>query len=248
MAVLIFDLFNFNQLYSWTTISVIMVVGYFFIAGISYYYFYNLRVKKWRKKKVQQKKPSTSVVRQEILYSSITLLIYCGTSWVIYYCYNQGITNIYFEIEKFGWPYFLISIILSILIHDTYFYWTHRLIHTGYLFKLIHRTHHISHNPTPWAAFSFHPIEGIISVGYIPIIVFSIPIHPMSLFIFLSIMTLVSITGHLGYEIFSTQFLKGNIGKWINSSTFHNKHHQIAKYNFGLYFTYWDRIMGTFKN
>ncbi len=247
MAVLSLHLFYLDRLYNWTTISLIMVVGYFFLAGASYYYFYKLRVKKWYKKKVQPKKPSTSMVRLEILYSSITLLIYCGTSWIIYYCYGLGITKIYFEIEKFGWSYFLISIICSILIHDTYFYWTHRLIHLRYLFKFIHRTHHLSHNPTPWATFSFHPIEGIISVGYIPIIVFLIPIHPLSLFIFLSNMTLVSIVGHLGYEVFSIQFLKGNFGKWINSPTFHNKHHEIAKYNFGLYFTYWDRIMGTFK-
>ncbi|MBA3898994.1 MAG: sterol desaturase family protein [Bacteroidetes bacterium] len=38
---------------------------------------------------------------------------------------------------------------------------------------------------------------------------------------------------------------KSKIGKWQNTSTNHNIHHQYSKSNYGLYFTFWDSLMGT---
>lgn len=34
-------------------------------------------------------------------------------------------------------------------------------------------------------------------------------------------------------------------GKWLNTSTNHNMHHKYGKGNYGLYFTFWDDLMGT---
>jgi Delta7-sterol 5-desaturase len=31
----------------------------------------------------------------------------------------------------------------------------------------------------------------------------------------------------------------------MNTATHHNMHHQLLKHNFGLYFNFWDRLMGT---
>ena len=42
--------------------------------------------------------------------------------------------------------------------------------------------------------------------------------------------------------------LTGIVGKWINTSVNHNLHHQYFKGNYGLYFTFWDRMMGTIRN
>jgi len=32
---------------------------------------------------------------------------------------------------------------------------------------------------------------------------------------------------------------------WINATTHHDLHHSSFHYNYGLYFTWWDRMMGT---
>jgi sterol desaturase/sphingolipid hydroxylase (fatty acid hydroxylase superfamily) len=32
---------------------------------------------------------------------------------------------------------------------------------------------------------------------------------------------------------------------WINATTHHDLHHSSFQYNYGLYFTWWDRLMGT---
>ena len=36
--------------------------------------------------------------------------------------------------------------------------------------------------------------------------------------------------------------------KWINTSVNHNLHHQYFKGNYGLYFLFWDRMMGTIRS
>jgi len=236
------------DLYNWWFISLLMFLGYFLVAGFTFYLFNYFFKRRLAYLKIQKKYPTPKKIIVEIKYSIITLLIYAVSSWLIYESYELGWTQIYFDINDRSMLYWIFSLVLMIIIHDAYFYWSHRLMHQPKLFKIIHLTHHRSINPTPFASFSFHPLEAIISIGYIPIIIFLIPCHPMALFIFLTIMISINIFGHLGYELFSNRVMENRLGKWINASTYHNRHHKEVNYNFGLYFTFWDRIMKTFKN
>ena len=38
----------------------------------------------------------------------------------------------------------------------------------------------------------------------------------------------------------SSRWKKNPFLKWLNTSTFHNHHHQFFKGNYGLYFIFWD--------
>ncbi len=182
---------------------------------------------------------------REFIYSFITFLIFSLIAVCGFYLSETGYTFLYNDISQFGWAYFFISILLMLLLHDTYFYWTHRLMHHKALFNLFHKVHHLSNNPSPWAAFAFHPLEAVVEGGILLLIIFVIPSHPMAIFIFLLIMTVMNVLGHLGYEIYPENFLKHPIGKWNNTSTHHNMHHRLVKCNYGLYFNIWDKIMGT---
>jgi lathosterol oxidase len=53
--------------------------------------------------------------------------------------------------------------------------------------------------------------------------------------------------GHLGFELYPKNFTRHWFGKWINTSVAHNMHHQYFTGNYGLYFTLWDRAMGTLR-
>lgn len=236
-----------QHIYTWWFDSTAIFLRYFILAGVGYLIFYTWKQSSFSSLKIQKRVPSVKIILKEISYSIITLIIYCVTSWAIFTLKKSGLTKIYLDIHQYSYGYFILSVIIMVMLHDTYFYWTHRFMHSPTIFKIVHKTHHLSYNPTPWAAFSFHPLEAILSVGIIPVIVFTIPCHPFALFSFLTFMTIINVMGHLGYEIFPKGFINSSIGKWQNTSTNHNIHHQKSNSNFGLYFTFWDRVMGTYR-
>src|SRR5436309_12418620 len=45
----------------------------------------------------------------------------------------------------------LLSLIGSLLVFDTWFYWFHRLIYTGALYGRVHRWHHLTMTPVAWS-------------------------------------------------------------------------------------------------
>ena len=76
-------------------------------------------------------------------------------------------------------------------------------------------------------------------------IIFIIPLHPTALLIFHTISTAINVYGHLGYELYPSGWAQHPLGRWINTSVAHNAHHDQARYNYGFYFLFWDRWMGT---
>ncbi len=56
-----------------------------------------------------------------------------------------------------------------------------------------------------------------------------------------------NVYGHLGYEVYPKEFSRAWLGRWINTSVNHNQHHQFFNGNYGLYFLWWDRWMGTLR-
>jgi len=240
-------MFFFNE-NSWMTGAIVFILRYILVAGFAYFLFYIWKKKKLSHLKIQQKLPETKQVRSEIIFSILTLLIYSGSVSIMLFWHKKGITKIYLDINEYGFFYLISSIIVMIFLHDTYFYWTHKLMHKSRWLYKFHKIHHQSKNPTPWAAFSFHPVEAIISLGIIPLIIFGIPTHPLALMGFITYMTLYNVLAHLGYEVFSKKFINHPIGKWQNTATSHNLHHQIGgNFNLGFYFSIWDRVMGTYK-
>ena len=221
---------------------------YFILAGIAFLLFYVLFRKQVVYKKIQNRFPKFKDYLREMVYSSITICIFALVPVLI--VKNPSVapyTTYYTHIEKFGWFYFFAAFPLMFMVHDTYFYWAHRLMHHKKLFNLFHLVHHQSTNPSPWAAYSFHPLEAIVEAGIFPVFLFTIPIHPIHLLIFFLIMIIYNVYGHLGYELYPRGFNRHWLGKWINTSINHNQHHQYFRGNYGLYFTFWDRIMGTIR-
>ena len=112
---------------------------------------------------------------------------------------------------------------------------------------MFHLIHHKSTNPSPWAAYAFHPLEAVVESLIFVIFLFTIPVHTAHLNFFFVFSLFYNVYGHLGFELYPKGFNKNWFGKWVNTSTAHNQHHQYFKSNYGLYFTFWDRLMGTFR-
>jgi lathosterol oxidase len=230
--------------------SLVQRIGsrYFLAAGIAFLMGYVILRNKVKAKKIQSRFPENKDYFREIGYSISTILIFALVPLLI--LKNDAIrpyTQFYTDIRQHGTFYFIAAFPIMLILHDSYFYWTHRLMHHPAIFRYFHLVHHKSTNPSPWAAYSFHPLEAIVEAGIFPLLLFVVPIHTLHLFIFFIFMILYNVYGHLGYELYPKNFSRHPIGKWINTSVNHNQHHQYFKGNYGLYFLFWDRIMGTIR-
>ncbi|MET0240940.1 MAG: sterol desaturase family protein [Sphingobium sp.] len=185
-------------------------------------------------------------MRREVGWSLLSALIYGIPAGIVAWGWQaHGWTRIYTDVHAFPLWYLPLSLLLYLAAHDTWFYWTHRLMHRPWWFRRLHAVHHDSRPPTAWAAMSFHPWEALSGAIVIPALVFFIPIHVAALGLVLGIMTLMGVTNHMGWEMFPRRLVEGRAGRWIITATHHHKHHDAYRGNYGLYFRFWDRLCGT---
>jgi sterol desaturase/sphingolipid hydroxylase (fatty acid hydroxylase superfamily) len=215
---------------------------------VAYLIFYVIKRNVWQYRRIQLRFPVANDYRREIGYSLLTAVIFALVGYLTFMTPFKQFTQLYSSIEEFGIVYLIASIPILLLVHDTYFYWTHRAMHHPAIFKWAHHTHHKSTNPSPWAAMAFHPVEAVVEALYVTLASLIIPLHPLAIAIFLLIMMTYNVYGHLGYELYPRGFATSRLGKWINTSVNHNQHHQYFKGNYGLYFLWWDRWMGTLRS
>jgi Delta7-sterol 5-desaturase len=225
--------------------SVGLGIRYALFAGLAWLLGYVVFKRRWFHRKIIAQFPPGSEVWREIRYSGVSLVIFGMTAAATAFAAKQGWTQLYWNIQKFGWIWFVLSIGIAILLHDTYFYWTHRLMHHRRLFRYFHRVHHLSHNPTPWASYAFAPLEAVVQAGIFPLAVIIMPMHPLAFVIFMFWQITYNVIGHTGYEIHPPWLMDTWLGRVLNTPTNHAMHHERMRGNYGLYFNVWDRLMQT---
>ena len=230
----------------WPDIFLLDLLRYLIPTSIFFTLFWVIGRKWWQHLFIQKVFPKQTQLWKEFGYSMSTVLIFSLVGFGIYSSERAGVvTLIYSKISDYGVVYMIVSFILTLVFHDFYFYWTHRLMHLKRLFKYVHRVHHESTNPSPWAAYAFHPWEALVQAMVLPIMVFTMPLHPLTIFLFLTYMIVRNVIGHLGFEILPKGFTKNKWVNWNTAITHHNMHHEHFHYNYGLYFSWWDRLMKT---
>lgn len=185
-------------------------------------------------------------IRREIGWSLASAAIYGVPAGVVAWGWQtRGWTRIYTDWS--AWPlwYAPLSVLLYLLAHDAWFYWTHRFMHRPRPFRLAHAVHHASRPPTAWAAMSFHPWEALTGAVVIPALAFLVPIHPAMLGLVLATMTVMGVTNHMGWEMFPRRLVNSPLGQWLITASHHHRHHEEYQCNYGLYFRFWDRLCGT---
>jgi Delta7-sterol 5-desaturase len=185
-------------------------------------------------------------MRREIGWSLASAAIYGVPAGIVAWGWdNRGWTLIYAGLGDYPLWYWPVSILAYLAAHDTWFYWTHRLMHRPFWFRAAHAVHHASRPPTAWAAMSFHPWEAVTGAVVIPALVFLVPIHVAALAVVLGVMTVMGVTNHMGWEVFPRRLVNGALGGWLITATHHQRHHDAYRGNYGLYFRFWDRACGT---
>ena len=222
----------------------IIVFRYFLMAGAFWLTFYRFRPLRFNQRQIYAKLPDTKIQLYEIKWSVVTGIFFTLSAMVMGLMWQMGWTKIYLNFNEYGFWYLIPSLLILSLVHDFYFYGTHRFLHHSWAYKRFHSVHHNSLTPSPWASFSFHPVEGLIQAAALPLLVLFIPLHPVMILIYLTFMTLSGITNHLGFEILPKGSESG-LGKWLVSGVHHTQHHRYYRYNYGLFYTFWDRIFKT---
>lgn len=222
------------------------LMWYALLAGAAWLAFWVVFRRALKHRRVSRREPSSGQIGREVLRSLRSMAVFALVTALAVFAALAGWTRLYGRVSDYGWWWLVLSFWVMVLMHDAYFYWTHRLMHSHpRLFRVFHRTHHLSASPTPWAAYSFSVGEAFVQAGIGPLIVFTIPTHPLAFGAFMLWQVAFNVLGHCGHEIFPRWFMRSWAGRVLNSVTHHALHHERFGANFGLYFNVWDRLMGT---
>jgi sterol desaturase/sphingolipid hydroxylase (fatty acid hydroxylase superfamily) len=182
-------------------------------------------------------------VRREIGWAFTSTLVFVLLASIAWWLYQQEVTLVYEDVDRYPSWYLFVSPVLLLVLYETYYYWLHRWMHLPKIFRIVHRVHHESRQPTVFTSFAFHPLEAFLQLAFFPMIILLIPFHYVTLFIVFTIMSISAVINHSGVEIFKSRFLREH----VIGSMHHDKHHTHFNRNFGLYFTWWDKWMKTEK-
>lgn len=235
---------NFLVLFS--ILSGIIFVRYIILSAAFHYYFRIFMKSVLGSRKLFNASLNPSQAKKEVYYSFISSILFGFVSVLMIIGWQKGIVKMYTSADlTYSWWYIPISIIIILLLHDTYYYWLHRLFHKRSVYKSVHKVHHESIETSAFTSFSFHPFESLFQAVIIPVLMLFIPLHVYAFIGLLIFMTISAVINHLGVEIYPSGIFGNWFAKWFIGATHHDHHHRNFRVNYGLYFTFWDRMMGT---
>ena len=123
-----------------------------------------------------------------------------------------------------------------------YFYWIHRLLHSGPLYRF-HALHHRNTDVGPWSGLSMHPVEHVLYFGTVAIHVV-LPSSPVHVIFHLMFYAILAVTSHTGFE-----GLWFRNAKRLHLGMFHHQiHHRYFEVNYGNLDVPWDKLFGSFHD
>jgi sterol desaturase/sphingolipid hydroxylase (fatty acid hydroxylase superfamily) len=188
-------------------------------------------------------KCTRAIVREQILQSLSAILLATPASAIFQYSLWQGfIGRIYFHIDEHGWIYLLTSFFLYTVMVDGLYFWSHRLMHTPWLYRNFHTVHHQFRPVTSFTTSALDAFDaniGAVLSVYLPSLL--LPVHPIVIYgtLFLS----------FGWSL----YLHNGLGMrmafpGICDNAYHLAHHSTGRFNYGFYFTFWDAVCSTKKD
>ena len=218
---------------------------YFLLSGSIYYWLCHKTARTWPRH-LGGKFPDPQQLKREIYWGSLSCVVMGLVAGFVTYRVVNNRTPVYFDWAAHGTGYALLTFMVLILLHDSWFFWTHWLLHHWrWLYRHVHSAHHSSRYPSPFADLSFHPAEALIQALFIPICIEVIPLHPVVVILYVSFVSVINAIGHTGYEFFTLPLARIPWLRHISTTGSHAVHHLSPDANLGLYLCVWDRLMGS---
>ena len=179
--------------------------------------------------------------RNAALLSSFNLAMGGTITGFLVYALSQGWqTPLYFDIDKYGWPYAIGSGIFMFVLNDAGAYYVHRFLHRKWMYKNIHRHHHSWVATSPYVTSAVHPLELLLLQGNTFLPLFIIPFHYGVVIVVLIYILVFNIIDHSGVRLTSAM-------PWQGPSMYHDDHHAHFHCNFGQHLMIWDKFHGTLR-
>jgi len=125
--------------------------------------------------------------------------------------------------------YFVLLFCAIPMIRDAHFYFVHRLLHCGFLYKSFHALHHKNTDIGPWSGMSMHPVEHVLYFSGI-LIHWVLLSHPLHAIFHVQQTGLAPALGHVGFHKLLT---KRETVYGIGQRYFHFLHHRYFECNYG---------------
>ncbi|KAG4304100.1 hypothetical protein PORY_002464 [Pneumocystis oryctolagi] len=207
------------------------MISYFLFSTLSYFFIFDKLTKKHPRFLKNQ-------IRMEIVQSlkAMPLMTLFTTPWFL--AEIHGFSKIYENPLKYGKLYYIIQFPLFLVFTDGLIYLIHRALHHRILYKRLHKSHHRWIIPTPYASYAFHPLDGYLQSIPYHVFPFIFPLHRyvyLGMFIFVNLWTIL-----IRFEFVT-------LNPVVNGSACHSIHHLLFNYNYGQFFTLFDRLGGSYR-
>ncbi len=191
-------------------------------------------------RKIQPRRDGLKRRNKEIAASARSLIVTCACFAGGLHLALRGYTL--FDPLALTWWSAPLMFGASVVLFDTWFYWVHRLGHTG-PFKKWHLLHHQSVSPTVWSNYSDTFFDAFTQQSFFLFMPLIVPFSP---FVFVAHRVFDHFNGMIGHSGFEFAAGPSSRTPWpLASVTFHDLHHSTFNYNYANHFSIWDRVMGT---
>lgn len=219
------------------TVAIFGIVFYFMLAGVSYGVVFGLLGSRLFPKNPPERKEIGSSIR----LSMVSIVGNAVLTVPIHMAIAAGHSNIYFDIDEYGYGWLAAQIVLMLAFTETFVYWAHySLHHVGFLWKYVHSYHHGYKTNTPFVGLAFHPLDSFAQAFPHHIAAFFFPVHVGVYIASVLFITIWAVSIHDRISLVRLPF--------INYCGHHTIHHWYGDYNHGQYFTFWDRLMKTYRS
>ena len=177
-------------------------------------------------------------VRREVASSLVSILLFGVYGALTIWMDARGWVRIVWSFAPLRGA---LDVLFLVVWNELHFYACHRLLHTRWLFRHVHKVHHRAVVPTPWSTYAFHPVEAALLGS---VMITALLLHDLSIIAVL-VYPVVSLAmnclGHLNYALWEDR----PVGKLLAASVRHSQHHHKVKGNYGFLIPQLDAVLST---